>query len=68
MTGTKIHVAVEQNGLPVSIVVGSANIHDSMKFVSVMENISDHLGDESIKQIMLVYADRGYDAKYIQDF
>jgi len=52
ITDTKIHVAVEQNGLSVSIVVGSANIHDSMKFVSVMENISDHLGDESIKQIM----------------
>jgi len=36
ITGTKIHVAVEQNGFPISIVYSSANIHDSTKFVDVM--------------------------------
>ncbi len=46
ITDTKIHVAVEQNGLPISIVMGSANIHDSTKLVDVIENISDFVDDE----------------------
>ncbi len=31
-----------------------------------MENISDFLDDKSVKQIVSVYADKGYDAKYIR--
>jgi len=57
---------VESNGLPVSIVISPANIHDSTKFIDVMKNISDFLDDESVKQIVSVYADKGYDAKYIR--
>ena len=35
----------------------------------VMENISDYLDDDSIKQITSVYADKGYDSKAIfQDY
>ena len=45
-----------------------ANIHDSIKFIDVIENISDFLDDDSIKQIVLVYADKGYDAKYIRNY
>jgi len=59
ITVTKIHVAVEQNGLPISIVIGSANQHDSTRFVDVMEDISDYLDDESTGQIVAVYADKG---------
>jgi hypothetical protein len=43
ISGTKIHIAVDQNSLPVSIVIGSANEHDSTKLIDIMENISDHL-------------------------
>jgi len=57
ITGTKIHVAVEQNGLPVSIVCSPANIHDSTKFIDVMENISEFIDDYMIQQIVTVYAD-----------
>ncbi len=46
ITGTKIHVAVEQNGLPISITMGSANIHDSTKLADVIENISDFVDGE----------------------
>ncbi|KER05352.1 methionyl-tRNA formyltransferase protein [Marine Group I thaumarchaeote SCGC AAA799-E16] len=64
--GTKLHVAVDCNGLPVSIVTSCANEHDSTKFIDVMENISECLDDEMIQQIVSVYADKGYDAKYIR--
>ena len=33
-----------------------------------MENISDYLDDESIEQIVSVYADKGYDAKIIRNY
>ena len=33
--GTKIHVAVESNGLPISIRTSPANQHDSTKFIDV---------------------------------
>ena len=68
ISGTKIHVAVEQNGLPVSIVIGPANEHDSARFIDVMENISDYLDDDSIEQIVSVYADKGYYAKKIREY
>ena len=33
-----------------------------------MENISTHLDDDIIKQIVSVYADKGYDAKRIREY
>ena len=54
-------MAVDGNGLPISIVMSPANIHDSTKFIDVMENISEYLDVNSIKQITSVYADKGYD-------
>ena len=68
ITGTKIHVAVKSNILPVSIVTSSANIHDSTKFIDVMENISEYLDDLMINQIVTVDAKKGYDAKYIRNY
>lgn len=59
---------MEQNGLPISILLSPANQHDSTKFVDVIENISDFLDDDSIQQIASVYADKGYDAKYIRNY
>ena len=66
--GTKIHVAVESNGLPISIVTSSANEHDSTKFIDVMESISEFVDDDSMKQIATVYADKGYDAACIRNY
>jgi len=45
-----------------------ANIHDSTKLIDVMENISDFVDDNLIKKIVSVYADKGYDAKYIRNY
>jgi len=33
-----------------------------------MENISNHLDDESTEQIVSVYADKGYDSTSIRDY
>lgn len=66
ISGTKIHVAVDSKGLPISILLSSANIHDSTKFIDVMESISEYLDDSMIDEIVTVYADKGYDAKYIR--
>lgn len=33
-----------------------------------MENVSDYLDDDSIKQIKKVYADKSYDAKRIREY
>ena len=68
ITGTKIHVAVEQNGLPLSIVISPANHHDSTKLIKIVENISDYLDDDYTKQIVSVYADKGYDSKIIRNY
>ena len=38
------------------------------KFVDVMKNISDFLDDKSIKQIISVYADKGYDSTSIRNY
>ncbi|KER05355.1 methionyl-tRNA formyltransferase protein [Marine Group I thaumarchaeote SCGC AAA799-E16] len=59
---------MEQNGLPISILLSSANQHDSTKFIDVIENISTHLDETAIEQIVQCYADKGYDAKYIREY
>ena len=59
---------MEQNGLPISFLLSSANEHDSTKFIGVMESISEYLDDDSIQQIVSVYADKGYDSATIRDY
>ena len=43
-----------------------ANEHDSTKLIDVIESISDFTDDNMIEEIVSVYADKGYDAKYIR--
>ena len=66
---------MDSNGLPISIIIGPANNHDSTKFIGVMESISDHLDDDDddddddvIEQIVSVYADKSYDSKIIRKY
>ena len=68
ITGTKIHVAVDCNSLPVSIVIGPANEHDSIRFVDTVENVSDYFDEYCTKQIKSVYADKGYDSSRIREY
>ena len=56
----------EKANTPVSIVTSPANEYDSTKFVDVMESIPEFTGDSMVEEILTVYADRGYDAKYIR--
>ena len=46
----------------------SANEHYSTKFIDVMENISEFVDDSMMDEIVTVYADKGYDAKYIRNY
>ncbi len=68
ITGTKLHVAVDGTGLPVSIVMSPADIHNSTKFAGVMESISDFANDSMMEQMVSAYADRGYDSKPIHNY
>ena len=52
----KLHVAVESNWLPVSIIMSPANEHDSTEFIYVIKFISDFLDDKMIQEIISVYA------------
>jgi transposase len=61
-----MHVVVDNNGLPLSALLSSANNHDSIKFIDVMESISEYLDDDTINPIISVCADKEYDAKYIR--
>ncbi len=63
-----MHVAVDRTGLPIPIRASPANVHDSTKFIDVLENISELAGDGLIRQIVSVYADKGYDAAYIRNY
>ncbi len=45
-----------------------ANIHDSTKFVDVMESISDFADDSMTERMVSVYADKGYDSKPIRSY
>ncbi len=65
--GTKLHVAVDGTGLPISIVMSPADIHDSTKFADVMESTSDFADDSMMEQMVSVYADKGYDSKSIRN-
>lgn len=56
-----------KNGLPVSIVIGTANEHDSARFIDVID-LSEYLEDDLIEQIAAVYADKGYDAEKIREY
>ncbi len=68
VTGTKLHVAVDGTGLPISVVMSPADIYDSTRFADVMELISDFADDSMMEQIVSVYADRGYGSKPIRSY
>ena len=49
--------------------MSTANIHDSTKFIDVMQNISEFLDDDEMAEgTVSAYADKGYDARYIRDY
>ena len=59
---------MESNGLPISIIIGPANQHDSTRFIDVMDSISNHLDNSTTNKIKSVYADKGYDGTIIRNY
>ncbi len=66
--GTKIHVAADGGGLPISIRTSFANIHDSTKFIDVMENISECLDGFMMEEIVAACAEKVYDSMTIKNY
>ncbi len=51
--------------------MSTANIHDSTKFIDVMQNISEFLDDdddEMAEGTVSVHAEKGHDARCIRDY
>ena len=68
ITGTKLHVAVEKNGYPISMVMSTANEHDSSMFIDVMEGTSDFLTKKMIREIKNAHADLAYDSMALRTY
>ena len=66
--GSKVHVAVNDDSLPLSIVIGSANEHDARKFIPVMKNISIRTGARPRSRPEEVYADKAYDSFFVKTY
>jgi len=67
--GTKVHVAVDPQSLPLSIRVGPGNEHDSERFVDVMEGVKVKLGKGRSKtRPGELVGDSAYDAREIRTY
>jgi hypothetical protein len=62
--GTKIHVAVTPASLPVAIMIGRGNEHESRKLIPLMESVGVKMPDRRgrpRKRPTRVHADKNYD-------
>jgi len=67
--GSKFHVAVSRETLPLSVVVGSGEEHDSKRFRDVMEGVKVKYGvRRSRSRPGEVYADQAYDTREIREY
>ncbi len=58
--GTKIHAAVTEGSLPVTVMISAANIHEGTKLIPLMKSISIATGRRPRKRPKIVYADTKY--------
>jgi len=67
--GTKVHVLVNEDGLPWSVVVGPGNEHDSRRFEEVLGGLRVKKSGRGRARTRpkVVYADAAYDAKAIRE-
>ncbi|MDT7877836.1 MAG: transposase [Candidatus Caldarchaeales archaeon] len=56
--GTKIHVCVDRDSMPLSIAIGPGNEHDSKKLLELVEGLDGKPGQ--------LYADAAYDTESIR--
>ena len=55
--GTKRHVLTDQRGIPISVVIASANTHDMKAATDTLDNV---IVDRPLKKLNLC-CDKGYD-------
>ena len=64
--GIKIGATTEKNGLPLSIFISPANIHDSKLYLPIIENVKVKLPfGAPITRPRLINADAAFDSKDI---
>lgn len=67
--GIKISASTEKNGLPLSIFISPANIHDSKLYLPTIENVRIALPiGAPLTRPKLINADAAYDSKYIRNY
>jgi len=68
--GVKVHAAVTVEGLPVSLVIGAGNEHDSRRFIKVLEGIGIMTGRRGrpMTRPHKVVADAAYDGEKIRRY
>jgi transposase len=68
--GSKIHVICDRNGLPLSIGISGANLHDSQALVPLMRGIPpirSRYGPRRRRPAKL-HADKGYDCDHLRSW
>lgn len=67
--GIKIGISTEKNGLPLSIFISPANIHDSKLYLPIIENVKIKLPvGAPITRPRLINADAAFDSKEIRNY
>ena len=68
--GVKRHVAVEARGLPLAVRLSAANVHDSKRFIELLEAIAPigGLQGRPRKRPDKVHADKGYDYPHLRAY
>ena len=68
--GSKIHVICDRNGLPISVGISGANLHDSQALIPLMRGIPpirSRYGPRRRRPAKL-HADKGYDFDHLRDW
>ena len=66
--GTKRHMLTDQNGIPLSVVITAANVHDMKSAISVLDSIVVNRPSSKInKEKPNLCLDKGYDFQEIND-
>ena len=67
--GIKIGASTDENGLPLSIFISPANIHDSRLYLPIIENVRIKLPiGTPITRPHLINADTAFDSREIRDY
>ena len=66
--GVKVHAAVSAEGLPLSLVIGAGNEHDSRRFTDVLEGIRIRTSGRPRTRPREVVAEAAYDEGRIRGY